>query len=206
MKTTKPAVYRYAILGLFAIFLVFSAASCTAYGGSGGVASRAPSAAKAEYLVQPGDRLFISVWREETLQREVIVQPDGNVRFPLAGEVKAAGRSLSEIERQLKKNLSTYIPDPAISVSLIQSTGNRIYVIGRVNTPGEYVLTRDVDVLQAIALAGGVTPFAKKSKIKVLRKEKGSQRVFHFDYEEVENGERAGQNILLMPGDTIVVP
>lgn len=140
------------------------------------------------------------------MQREVIVQPDGRIRFPLAGEVKAAGLSLSEIEQRLKKNLSTYIPDPAISVSLIQSTGNRIYIIGRVNAPGEYVLSRDVDVLQAIALAGGVTPFAKKSKIKILRKEKGTQRVYYFNYKEVENGERASQNILLMPGDTIVVP
>lgn len=167
-----------------------------------------PTSAKASkaYEVQPGDRLFISVWREETLQREVVVRPDGGIRFPLAGEVEAAGLSLAEIEARLKKLLTTYIPDPAVSVSLMQSTGNRVYVVGRVNSPGEYALTRNIHVMQALALAGGTTPFAKKDSITILREENGAQKVYRFNYKEVEGGERLNQNFLLMPGDTVVVP
>jgi polysaccharide export outer membrane protein len=196
-----------ALLTLTIAFIVGNVVGCASTGveqpptksGSQPVASK-------KYRVQPGDTLFISVWREETLQREVVVPPDGRIRFPLAGEVNVTGLSLAEVERRLKENLSAYLPDPAISVSLIQASGNRIYVVGRVNAPGEYVLSRDIDVLQAIALAGGLTPFAKKKKIKILRKEKGNQRVFHFNYKELEKGRRVSQNMLLKPGDTIIVP
>jgi polysaccharide export outer membrane protein len=159
-----------------------------------------------EYRVQPGDMLYISVWREETLQREVMVQPDGAIRFPLAGEVKAAGHTLAEIEAQLSKQLSKFIPDPVLSVSLLQSLGNRIYVVGRVNNPGEHALTGTINVMQAIALAGGMTPFAKKSKIKILRGQKGKQKTLMFNYKEVEKGENLRQNITLFPGDTVIVP
>jgi len=162
--------------------------------------------ANPEYRVQPGDVLYISVWREETLQREVVVQPDGAIRFPLAGEVNATGLSLAEIEQRLKAQLSAYIPDPSISVSLLRSFGNRVYVIGRVTKPGEYVLSGSIDVMQALALAGGMTPFAKRNKIKILREENGKQSTFRFNYKEVEKGENLRQNILLMPGDTVVVP
>jgi len=169
-------------------------------------ATAVSTVAAGEYHVQPGDVLFISVWREETLQREVVVQPDGVIRFPLAGEVNAKGLSLSEVEQRLANQLSKYIPDPALSVSLVQSLGNRVYVVGRVNKPGEYALSRDIDVMQALALAGGVTPFAKKSKIKILRAVKGKQEVLLFNYKEVESGERISQNIFLVPGDTVIVP
>ena len=202
MNSRNRVINYLTITSLLASVLVFVAAC-------GSETKKTPPAAevaKKEYRVQPGDVLFISVWREETLQREVIVQPDGAIRFPLAGEVAATGLSLAQIEQTLKKQLSDYIPDPALSVSLLKSLGNRIYVVGRVNAPGEYVLTRNVDVLQALALARGMTPFAKKKKIRILRQEEGQRRSFHFNYKEVENGERLSQNILLIPGDTVVVP
>jgi polysaccharide export outer membrane protein len=164
------------------------------------------SATAEEYRVQPGDMLFISVWREETLQREVMVQPDGAIRFPLAGQVRAAGRTLSEIEAQLRNQLSRFIPDPALSVSLLQSLGNRIYVVGRVNAPGEYALTGKINVVQALALAGGITPFARKTKIKIVRNENGKQKTLRFNYKEVEKGESLSQNVFLKPGDTVIVP
>jgi polysaccharide export outer membrane protein len=85
--------------------------------------------------------LLSSVWREETLQREIVVPPDGRIRFPLAGEVNVTGLSLAEIEQRLKENLGAYLPGSATSVSLIQASGNRIYVVGRVKAPGEYVLS-----------------------------------------------------------------
>jgi polysaccharide export outer membrane protein len=174
--------------------------------GSGGPSVRSTMPTSEEYRVQPGDRLLVSVWREETLQREVVVQPDGGIRFPLAGQVNATGLSLAEIERQLTQNLTSYIPEPAVSVSLVQSAGNRVYVVGKVNNPGEYVLSRNIDVLQAIALAGGMTPFADKKNITILRENRGERRVHHFNYSEVSKGNKIEQNIQLMPGDTVVVP
>ena len=159
-----------------------------------------------DYQVQPGDSLFISVWREETLQREVTVQPDGGIRFPLAGEIDASGMSLSQIELAVAARLSQFIPEPVVSVSLLQSLGNRIYVVGRVNNPGEDVVSRNVDVLQALALAGGITPFAKQKEIRIVRGSEDEQRVFRFNFAQVKKGQSLEQNIVLMPGDTIVVP
>lgn len=206
MKKGTKIIYRRVFFALFAVVFTIITTSCAAPWANIPSEPAAPQTVSKEYRVQPGDRLFVSVWREESLQREVVVQPDGGIRFPLAGEVAAAELTLSEIEETLKGRLIKYIPEPAVSVSLMQSTGNRIYVLGRVNAPGEYVLPRNIDVMQALALAGGMTPFAKKDKIKVLREEKGSERAYHFNYAEVERGERLRQNITLIPGDTIVVP
>jgi polysaccharide export outer membrane protein len=169
-----------------------------------GLAPGIPSAK--DYRVQPGDSLYISVWREETLQREVTVQPDGGIRFPLVGEIDASGLSLAEVEQAVAARLGQFIPEPVVSVSLLQSLGNRIYVLGRVNNPGEYVVSRNVDVLQALALAGGMTPFAKQKDIRILRGQEAAQRVFKFNFVEVKKGNNLAQNIVLMPGDTVVVP
>jgi len=198
--------YRSAIFALLAAAFAIVTTSCTPPWAKSPGNLPIPKKVSEEYRAQPGDQLFISVWREETLQRQVIVRPDGGIRFPLAGEVHAAGLSLAEIEAKLKEQLMTYIPDPAVSVSLLQSTGNRVYVLGKVNRPGEYVLPRNIDVMQALALAGGMTPFAKKSKIKILREEEGSKHAYLFNYTEAEKGERLNQNIMLAPGDTVVVP
>lgn len=206
MKTSRTIAYRRTVFALMAVAFALVTTACTPPWTKSQGNPPSPETVSKEYQVQPGDRLFISVWREETLQREVVVRPDGGIRFPLAGEIDAAGRSLAEIEARLKKQLVTYIPDPAVSVSLMQSTGNRIYVVGRVTLPGEYVLSRNIDVMQALALAGGMTPFAEKRDIKILRIEKGTQRVYHFNYKEIERGERLSQNFLLVPGDTVVVP
>lgn len=202
MSFEKRIAYRCTLAALLAFALAVTA-GCAADTKEGPPAT---VEANQEYRVQPGDMLFISVWREETLQREVTVQPDGAIRFPLAGQVDATGLSLAQIEQRLKTQLNSYIPDPAVSVTLLQSLGNRVYVVGRVNNPGEYALSRKIDVMQALALAGGMTPFAKKSKIKVLRGRKGKEEVLRFNYKEVEKGERLRQNVFLMPGDTVVVP
>jgi polysaccharide export outer membrane protein len=159
-----------------------------------------------DYVIQPGDLVFVSVWREETLQREVLVRPDGGLSFPLAGEVNAKGLTTQQLESAISKRLEKYIPDPVVTVSLSQNLGNRIYVVGKVNRPGEYVLNRRIDVMQALAMAGGMTPFADRDRIKILRRRNGGQSTFAFDYDQVEAGQRLSQNITLMPGDTVVVP
>ncbi len=159
------------------------------------------------YLVQPGDILEISVWKEEGLQQEVLVRPDGGLSFPLAGDFKAQGKSLIEIQKIISERLSQYIADPVITVSAKQLLGNRIYVIGKVNKPGEYIVNRYVDVMQALSMAAGMTPFSAVNDIKILRRDKdGKQQAIEFRYGDVEDGEDLEQNIILKNGDVVVVP
>ncbi len=159
------------------------------------------------YLVQPGDILEISVWKEEGLQQEVLVRPDGGLSFPLAGDFKAQGKSLIEIQKIISERLSQYIADPVITVSAKQLLGNRIYVIGKVNKPGEYIVNRYVDVMQALSMAAGMTPFSAVNDIKILRRDKdGKQQAIEFRYGDVEDGDDLEQNIILKNGDVVVVP
>lgn len=158
------------------------------------------------YGLQPGDVVRVSVWREQDLDQAVLVRPDGSVSFPLAGDVPAQGRTVDQLSQDIARNLSQFIPNPVVTVSLQQTEGNRIYVTGRVNKPGVYLITGPIDIIQAIAMAGGLTPFADKDEIKVLRREGATQQAIPFDYKDVEKGRGLGQNIVLRPGDTVVVP
>ena len=163
-------------------------------------------AADAVYALEPGDILEVSVWKEEDLQREVVVRPDGGITFPLVGEVKAAGRTVDNVRQDVAERLRKFIPEPNVTVAIRQPSGNRIYVIGRVNSPGEFVITRTVDVVQALSMAGGMTPFASVDDIKVLRRIDGTQKAIPFSYGDVEAGDNLEQNIVLRAGDTVVVP
>ena len=164
------------------------------------------AAAEADYVIQPGDVLLISVWREPDLQQTILVRPDGGISFPLAGDLTAAGQTVSQLTETLAGKIAKYIPSPVVTVTLQENLGNRIYVTGRVSKPGVYLINQYVDVLQAISMAGGLTPFAERGKIKILRRENGAERVIPFNYKQVEKGQALEQNILLRPGDTIVVP
>lgn len=169
--------------------------------------SNKPTANIVPYLVQPGDILDIMVWKEEQLQTETMVRPDGYLSFPLAGEILVKGKSFPEIEALLTERLKTYIPDLIITISAKQLLSNTVFVMGKVNKPGEYPLTRPADVTQALAMAGGVSPFAEINEIKVLRRDAyGNQRVLPFRYGDIEDGVDLKQNILLQPGDSVIVP
>jgi polysaccharide export outer membrane protein len=158
------------------------------------------------YLIQPGDLLEISVWKEDYLERDILVRPDGGVTFPLAGDVLAAGRTVADVQAQITVQLSRFIPDPVVTVSLKEIRGNKIYVLGQVQKPGAFVMNPRVDVMQALALAGGTTPFANTNDIKILRRTADRQEVIDFRYSEVEKGRKLAQNIILKSGDIIVVP
>ncbi len=158
------------------------------------------------YLVQPGDTLTVSVWKETELQGDVLVRPDGGLSFPLAGDIEAAGHTVQEIRKALEIRLAKYIPDPAVTVAVKRTDGSRIFVVGKVNRPGDFPLIRPIDVMQALSLAGGTTPFADVNGIRVLRREGDHQEVFRFRYSDVRRGRDLGQNILLHAGDTVVVP
>jgi polysaccharide export outer membrane protein len=161
---------------------------------------------EASYLIQPGDLLQIMVWKEPDLQQEVVVRPDGGVSFPLSGDLQAAGKTAEAMRDELRERLLKYIDDPVVTVSVKIANGNRIYVAGKVNRPGEFPLVRPTDVMQALALAGGATPFAEVNNIRVLRREGSGQIVLRFRYDEVSRGRHLEQNVLLKSGDTVVVP
>ena len=159
-----------------------------------------------DYLLQPGDVLTVNVWKETELQGEVVVRPDGGMSFALAGELHAAGHSVAELTTLLEDRIRKYIPDAVVTVSIKAAMGNRVYVIGKVNKPGDFLLLRPTDVMQALSLAGGTTPYADTNSIKVLRREGGHQSTINFHYGDVEHGRRLDQNIVLQSGDTVVVP
>lgn len=158
------------------------------------------------YRVQPGDILTISVWKERDLQGDILVRPDGGVSFPLAGDVDADGKTTQELTDALAAKLKRFIPDPVVTVAVKQIGGNRVYVLGKVSRPGEFMFSKPVDVMQALALAGGATPFAQVNDIRILRREGGVLRALPFRYAEVERGKELAQNVLLQSGDTVVVP
>jgi polysaccharide export outer membrane protein len=158
------------------------------------------------YKIQPGDVLEISVWREDNLLKQVLVRPDGGISFPLAGDIHAAGESVSALEQQLTDKLTRYIPDPVVTVSMQQLSGNKIYVVGKVARPGEYVANSYVDVVQAIAMAGGMTTFASVNKIKIVRRMGENLEAYSFRFSDIEDGENLEQNIILQSGDIVVVP
>jgi len=158
------------------------------------------------YEIQPGDLLEISVWREEYLEREVVVQPDGRISFPLVGVLTAAGSTVDEVQIRVAERLAQYIPDPVVTVSIREIRGNRVYVLGQVNSPGQFIINPRIDVVQALALAGGTTPFAELNDIKILRRTDDSQILIGFRYNDVTRGRNLDQNIILQSGDVVLVP
>lgn len=163
-------------------------------------------APEAGYLIQPGDVLRGSVWKEEDLQLDLLVRPDGRISFPLAGDIMAGGRTVADVQSDLVKRIEQYIPDPVVTVQVLATDGNSIYVLGKVNRPGAYIMGRPMDVTQALALAGGMATFAAENKISILRRTQGVQSALSFNYGDVQYGRALEQNILLQPGDVVVVP
>ena len=158
------------------------------------------------YLLGPEDVLFISVWKDEHLTREAVVRPDGMISFPLVGDLSAEGRTVDDLRADLVKRLSRYIPNANVTVAVTKVLSYKVYVVGRVTKPGEYLVGHYTDVLQALSLAGGLTPFAAENDIKIIRRVNGEQRVFLFRYSDVRKGRDLEQNILLQRGDVVMVP
>lgn len=163
---------------------------------------------EAVYTLQPGDHLSISVWKEPEVTREdVPIHPDGTLSLPLVGQVNAGGMTVRELQSLLTKRISRFIPEPALTVGIVETSGNKIYVIGKVDRPGEYVVTRPIDVMHALSMAGGMTEYASENKVRIIRRNSsGEQTAIRFRYKEVADGTSLEQNILLKAGDTVVVP
>jgi polysaccharide export outer membrane protein len=159
-----------------------------------------------DYLIGAGDMLEILVWREPDISRTIRVRPDGKISLPLVDDIEAANSTLPHLKDRITKALAAYVENPSVYVMLQENRSKKIYIVGMVGAPGEYVLERPITVLQAIATAGGFTEWAKKDDILIVRKGPQGQFRIEFDYERVVSGKDIKQNILLNSDDVIIVP
>ena len=157
------------------------------------------------YIIGPDDVLQITVWKEQTLSGTFPVRPDGMISMVLLGDVKAAGVTTAELTTTLTTMYKKYVQDPIVTVAVAQDTSQRIFVVGEVGHVGPVQITPGMTVLQAIATAGGVTPYAHKNRIYILRGAQGKQEKIPFNYKAAFRGDNS-QDIALKPNDTVVVP
>ena len=159
-----------------------------------------------DYVIGSGDQLGISVWRDENLTRTVVVLPDGKISFPLVGELVAGGKTVAQLKQELEGKLTRFVSDVGLTVEVKQSNSMIVYIIGRVNAPGRQSMVASTNVLQALAMAGGLNPFARKSEVKGFRQQGAKTSVFSFDYTDVSEGRHLETNIELQRGDVVIVP
>jgi len=165
-----------------------------------------PGVSKDEYLIGKGDMLEILVWKEPDLSRTVRVRLDGKISLPLVDDIPAAGSTLLQVKKRVTEALSGFVDAPAVYVMLAENRSKRIYIVGKVNSPGEYPLEKDMTLLQAVATAGGFAEWADRGDIIVMRKGPKGQFRIKADYQRAVSGKDIEQNILLHPDDVIVVP
>ncbi|HPW19620.1 MAG TPA: polysaccharide biosynthesis/export family protein [Vicinamibacterales bacterium] len=158
------------------------------------------------FTIGPEDVLGILVWREAELSGDVTVRPDGMITLPLVRDIKAAGLTPDELAERIQAAVREYVTDASVTVVVRQMNSRKAFITGEVARPGAYALTSSMTVMQLIAVAGGLNEFADGGKISIMRVENGRTRALPFDYKNVANGRKAAQNILLRPGDTVVVP
>ena len=158
------------------------------------------------YLVEAGDLLGIVVWKNEELSDDYIVRPDGKITIPLIGDIIASGMKTDNISLQIELKLKEFIDSPFVTVIVRNAASNLVYVLGEVRNPGVYRIQGSLTVLQVIALAGGFSEFANREKMVLIRQEKGIQKKFNFSFKNIIRSPEGGGNILLMRGDTLVVP
>lgn len=173
-----------------------------------GTPEPAPSVLEREpYVIGHGDLLRISVWKNPELSVEAVpVRPDGKISVPLLDDVQAAGLTPEELKELLTKALAEYVANPDVTVLVTDVRSKRVHVIGEVPRSGGIALTQDMRVLDAISSAGGFTPYADKDDVKILRRTGGGLVEYRFDYDAYLRGSNPESNMLLQPGDTIVVP
>lgn len=158
------------------------------------------------YRLREGDALFVSVWKEESLQKELRVLPDGSVTFPLAGRIPVSGATVTDVEERLGAKLEKFIASPVVTVTVTAIEGNRVFVLGKVSHPGPVTMNAPMTALQAISIAGGLTEFAGGNDIKVLRHDKDSDKLLPVRYDDLLRGKSLQTDVRLSAGDTILVP
>ena len=169
--------------------------------------SKAQATTSEEYRIGPDDLLAVNVWKEPEISRNVLVRPDGRISLPLIGDLSASGRTPVQLQDDIRRQLLMYVSNPEVAVIVQEAKSQKFNILGEVEHPGSYQLSRSMTVLDAIALSGGLRDFAKAGKIYVLRvNNDGSRTRLPFNYKEVIKGRSLSQNAELQPRDTVVVP
>ena len=161
----------------------------------------------AEYVIGPEDVLSVTFWRDADMTRdEIPVRPDGRITLPLLGDITAAGLTPEQLKAEIEKAAAKFQKEPSVTVAVRQINSRKVFITGNVANPNTYPLTGPRTVAQIIALAGGLTEYADKKNIRIMRTENGQQKSFKFNYSDFAKGKNLAQNIVLKPGDVIVVP
>ena len=163
-------------------------------------------ATPADYVIGPDDALDVIVWRDKDMSASVQVRPDGKISLPLVNDIQAAGLTPDQLRETVKAAVARFVTDPSVTIVVRQINSRKVYVTGSVNKPGPFPLSDTMTVLQMLALAGGLSEYANGKEILVMRTERGQTQSFKFNYKDVSKGKNLQQNIVLRPGDTIVVP
>jgi polysaccharide export outer membrane protein len=158
------------------------------------------------YVIGPEDVLHVHVWREETLTRTVPVRTDGKISLPLIDEIDAAGLTPLQLKEALTRRLRDFVENPVVSVTVMEANSYKVYISGQVRSPGVYRLRSETSMTQIIPMAGGFTEWANQKKILIIRKENGREKRITVNYKKLIRGGDPGSNIILKPGDTIIVP
>ena len=200
-----PLRFLYGVFAVLALTMPLVAQQA-----AGSRPAPAPSAAAVkapeDYIIGADDVLTIVFWREKELSGDVTVRPDGKITLPLINDVVAAGLTPEQLRVKLTTDSTRYIEDPSVSVVVKTINSRKIFITGQVSKPGTYNLTAPMTVMQFIAIAGGLNEFAHRDEIIIMRAENGKQLTYPFDYSAVVKRSKLDQNILLKPGDTVVVP
>ena len=160
-----------------------------------------------DFVALAGDVLQIMVWKEDGMDREVQVLSDGSITFPLIGTIQVQGKTLPEIQSAIKEQLDSAIPDASVTVSVNAPLGHKASILGQVQKPGEFVMTSKIGVMQLISQAGGLTPYADKDEITIIRRTtEGNKEVIEFPYKKISRGRDLDKDIDLKPGDVVFVP
>jgi polysaccharide export outer membrane protein len=168
--------------------------------------SKKPAPVDPSYIIGSMDILEIQVWKEPDFSRQALVRPDGKITLPLIGDLHVSGMTTMTLKELLTEKLKDFIDSPEVTVILVESHSKNFYIIGKITQPGTYPLMKDMTVLQAISVAGGLGEWADSDSIRIIRKSGGKEKILHFDYKQVISGKNLEQNIVLQPNDTIVVP
>jgi len=158
------------------------------------------------YKISSGDVLEIITWKEPDFSKEVLVRGDGKITFPLLGDVEVSNKTPLQVRNEIAAKLNDYVVNPVVSVSVKNPQSQRVYILGEITKPSEYPLTKDLTVVQLIAMSGGFTEWASRKEIIVIRHEKGAQRVIPINYKAIVEDKDFTQNIPLKANDTIIVP
>src|SRR5215467_3728845 len=183
-----------------------SATAKPAASASDATVAATPVVVPPEYVIGTDDVMKVDFWRDKDMSSEVTVRPDGKISLPLINEIQAAGLTPAQLRERIAEEARKYVEDPTVTVEVKAINSRRVYITGEVKKPGPYALTGSMTVLQLISIAGGLGDYAKQEKITIVRAEKGKQIAFRFNYKEVLNQQKLGQNIELKPGDTVAVP